>query len=77
MNVIPETCLVCLINISTFVTNGHVLINQKVTDYIFLSCNGVILDTNQGVKYTSVLCIHEPNKVFLVPDTYRTNSKIR
>jgi hypothetical protein len=50
MNVIPETILVYYINISTFFNNGDALINQKVTDYIFLSCNGVILDTNKGVK---------------------------
>ena len=37
MNVIPETILVYYINISTFFNNGDALINQKVTDYIFLS----------------------------------------
>jgi hypothetical protein len=39
----------------------------------YLSCNCVrFFSTNKGVKYTSVLFSHGPNKAFLVPDSCRT-----
>ena len=41
--------------------------------YTILSrnCNCVILSTNKGIKWTSVLCSHGLNQTFLVPYSYR------
>jgi hypothetical protein len=38
---------------------------------IYLAIVG-FFSTNKGVKYTSVLFSHGPNKAFLVPDSCRT-----
>ena len=41
----------------------------------FLSCNGVILSTNEGGQIDSVLYGHGPNEAFLVTDSCRATER--